>query len=92
MNTNVQDKKGDGEKEKDTERKENNAEEAGYNKEVMKSLRPATVATATETMFYRMFRQQRVLKTLSGMMTRTERQRTTIPLPLPALPYPANQG
>ena len=45
MNVNAEDKKGDIEKEKDTDRKENKAREAGYNK----NLRPATVATARET-------------------------------------------
>ena len=49
MTVNAEDKKGDIEKEKDIDRKENKAGEAGHNKEVTKDLRPETVATARET-------------------------------------------
>ena len=48
MNTNVHDKKGYGEKEKDIDREGNKAGEAGCSEKVKKSFTPATIATATE--------------------------------------------
>ena len=96
MNVNVEDKKGDIEKEKGIDRKENKAGEAGYNKEIIKGLRPATVATASET---REDHQEieNVPPTedhedIEWVMMRMERTRTTILQPLQALPLPVNQG